>query len=303
MTPSAAAPAYLIVNADDYGYFRCVSRGILEAAANGIVTATGVFANVPHLEEHAAWLRDSHPLDIGVHLNLTDGTPLTDRLRRKLSRWSGQFPRKFTIAAAVLSGAISSADVKAEWQAQIERCLAAGLPVRFLNSHEHLHLLPPLFRLVNALAADYGIAHVRYPTSTPGGALPNSSRLRGVIVSALDRINRRRKATSSARFLGMECSGRLDLACLEAYLARTSPGQVSELMCHPGRFDPQEIVDPRLLSYHDWEGELRTLTSPAAREMLDRHGVRLIGYRDLEVTDGRLAVSDRSSAIDGREHI
>jgi predicted glycoside hydrolase/deacetylase ChbG (UPF0249 family) len=25
--------AYLIVNADDYGYFRCVSKGILKAAS------------------------------------------------------------------------------------------------------------------------------------------------------------------------------------------------------------------------------------------------------------------------------
>jgi predicted glycoside hydrolase/deacetylase ChbG (UPF0249 family) len=41
--------AYLIVNADDYGIFRCVSKGILEAASHGIVTATGVFANMAHL--------------------------------------------------------------------------------------------------------------------------------------------------------------------------------------------------------------------------------------------------------------
>ena len=41
-------------------------------------------------------------------------------------------------------------------------------------------------------------------------------------------------------------------------------------MCHPGEFDAQEVTDTRLLRYHDWEGELRTLTSPAARELLRR---------------------------------
>lgn len=303
MTPSGREPAYLIVNADDYGYFRCVSRGILEAAVRGVVTATGVFANVPHLEEHAAWLRGCERLDVGVHLNLTDGVPLTDRLRRKLSPWSGRFPRKFTMATAILSGAISATDVKAEWQAQIERCLAAGLPVRFLNSHEHIHLLPPLFRLVNTLANDYDIVHVRYPTSTLGGELRSGSRLRSAIVDMLGMVNRRRMTTSPARFLGMECSGKLDLTCLETYIARACPGEVSELMCHPGKFDPQEILDPRLLSYHDWEGELRTLTSPVVREILDRHGVRLVGYRDLDATGGRLAVSEGSDSIDGRGHI
>ena len=48
MTP-ASEGACLIVNADDYGYFDCVSKGILESASRGIVTATGVFANRPAL--------------------------------------------------------------------------------------------------------------------------------------------------------------------------------------------------------------------------------------------------------------
>jgi predicted glycoside hydrolase/deacetylase ChbG (UPF0249 family) len=59
-------------------------------------------------------------------------------------------------------------------------------------------------------------------------------------------------------------------------------------MCHPGDLDPQEVSDPRLLRYHDWQGELRTLTSPALRELLARSEVRLVGYRHLEVRDDRL---------------
>jgi predicted glycoside hydrolase/deacetylase ChbG (UPF0249 family) len=61
-------------------------------------------------------------------------------------------------------------------------------------------------------------------------------------------------------------------------------------MCHPGHRDEEEVRDTRLLDYHDWEGELDTLTSPAVRELLRRHHVRVIGYRDLEVSDGRLTV-------------
>ena len=61
-------------------------------------------------------------------------------------------------------------------------------------------------------------------------------------------------------------------------------------MCHPGEFDAREVSDERLLRYHDWKGELSTLTSPAARELLHRNGVRLIGYRHLQVRDARLVV-------------
>ena len=60
-------------------------------------------------------------------------------------------------------------------------------------------------------------------------------------------------------------------------------------MCHPGSPDAQEVSDPRLLAYHDWQGELATLTNPAARTLLDGRGVRLIGYRHLELCDGRLS--------------
>jgi len=61
-------------------------------------------------------------------------------------------------------------------------------------------------------------------------------------------------------------------------------------MCHPGQFDPQEVKDPRLLRYHDWAGELRTLLDPPFEPCSIIHGVRLVGYRHLEISDGRLAV-------------
>lgn len=294
MAPQSRA-AYLIVNADDYGYFRCVSRGILKAATEGIVTATGVFANATHFVEQAARLRDCAALDVGVHLNLTEGMPLTSALQTSLSRWSGRFPGKFAIAGAILSRAVKTEDVSREWRAQIERCLDQGLRVRFLNSHEHLHMLPALFPVARALAKDYDIAHIRFPASQGGGGSVNGSLFRGVVIKTLGAMNRRHGDTPRAHFLGLETTGKLDLPYLERSLPRLGAGEIYELMCHPGEFDPREVTDRRLLRYHDWEGELRTLTSPAARELLHRHGVRLIGYRHLQVQDARLVVEQETA--------
>ena len=84
-----------------------------------------------------------------MHLNLTDGVPVTANMREKLSRWSGRFPRKFSLAASVLSGSVTPQDVRLEWTAQVERCLELQLRPRFLNSHEHIHMLPPLFQVAN----------------------------------------------------------------------------------------------------------------------------------------------------------
>jgi chitin disaccharide deacetylase len=207
---------------------------------------------------------------------------------RGLSRWSGQFPQKFAMAGAILSGAIKTEDISREWGAQIERCLDNGLRVKFLNSHEHLHMLPPLFPMVKVLAKDHDIQHIRFPTSRFGGGTSNGSHFRGAMIKVLGAINRRRADTRTARFLGMEASGKLDLPYLERSLSRLGAGEIYELMCHPGELDTQEVSDPRLRGYHDWEGELRTLTDPAVREVLHRHGVHLIGYRNVEIGTDQL---------------
>ncbi len=290
------SPPCLIVNADDYGYFRGVSQGILEAAHRGIVTATGVFANSERFDEDVPALRDSAALDAGVHLNLTDGRPLTADMRGRLARWGGRFPRKFTMARAVMLGVVRPADVEVEWRAQIERCRRAGLKLHFLNSHEHIHMLPALFRLAQGLADEFRIPHLRFATTglawrSVGGAV------RAAIVKALAAIDRRRLARPVARFVGLEASGRLRLSDLDAVTSGLQPGGVYELMCHPGHPAAAEVNDPRLLSYHDWAGELATLIDPRAKSLLESRGIRLVGYRDIAVDGGRLLAKTEGRGV------
>lgn len=288
-----AREACLIVNADDYGYYDCVSRGILHAARHGLVTATGILATARRFDEHVAWLAEHPDLDLGLHLNLTDREPLTPDLARRLERWHGRFPPKFTLAAAVMTGAIPVADIEREWRAQIERCLDKGLTIRFLNSHEHVHMLPALFRLAGELAQAYGIAHVRLSAAQGLRNWKPGALVRDTLMHGLTAFNRGRLRHSSPAFLGMAESGRLGLPALQALLPRLQPGGVYELMCHPGYRDAAEIDNPRLFGYHDWEGELAVLTSAAARALLERHGVRLIGYRDLAHAGGELQAHAR----------
>ena len=125
--------AYLIVNADDYGYFGFVSKGILQAFRCGIVTATGIFANSAHFDEHVAWLADYPELDLGVHLNLTAGAPLTDCMKCKFAHCRERFPGKYAIAKAVLTGSLSPEDIAQEWRAQIDRPVIPGPLVFLIN--------------------------------------------------------------------------------------------------------------------------------------------------------------------------
>ncbi|MBI5014005.1 MAG: ChbG/HpnK family deacetylase [Deltaproteobacteria bacterium] len=285
MPMSPGTGARLVVNADDYGYFSCVSRGILEAARAGRVTAVGALANSPRFAERARALGELPDVDAGVHLTLTFGEPLTGRMAAALRPWSGRFPRNKAEAAwAVLRGRIPSEAVEEEWAAQVRRCLEAGLTVRFLNSHEHVHVLPPLARALRRLAATFGIPHVRAPAPEwgEGGGAP--ALLRNLAFQAAQWLAPRTVGGSFAPLplLGVAESGRLTLGSLDRRLAALEPDRTYELMCHPGHFDPAEIRDPRLLSYHRWEAELSLLTGAAFGELCARRGVRLARYRDLD---------------------
>ena len=291
MSVRAQAPC-LIVNADDYGYYDCVSRGILHASRQGIVTATGILATGKRFGENSAWLKDHADLDLGVHLNLTDRAPLTTDMRKRLARWQGHFPPKFAVAKAVMSGALPVADVRLEWRAQIERCVDKGLAIQFINSHEHIHMLPPLFRLVGELAQEFAIAHIRLPTSDGLRNWQPGALIRGSLMAGLALLNRGKLNHPAPVFHGMAESGRLSLASLQRILPKLQAGGVYELMCHPGFRVDAEIDNPRLYDYHDWEGELNALSSPETRALLDFHGIRLIGYRDLVRQDGKLTAND-----------
>lgn len=271
----------LIVNADDFGYFDSVSRGILHAIEAGQVTATGIMANGDGLANRVVSLQAADGcVDLGVHLNLSLGEPVTRVMRRRLARWGGRFPTKFTVAGAILCRMISIEDVRAEWAAQIERCLRLGIEPWFLNSHEHLHMLPPLFAVALELAEEYEIPHVRHVSPEPLASVPPHGTFRNLVMSVLQLVHGRREQMSP-HFVGLGASGRLTTQYLRRRFSFLRPGRTYELMCHPGYYDSEEIEERYLTRYHEWESELRLLTGGTFQAICTEFGIGLIGYRDL----------------------
>ncbi len=276
----AVRPIQLIVNADDYGYYPCVSRGILKAVASGTVTATGILANGPLLEGQIGWLSGYENLDLGIHLNLTSRNPLTSLMAGKLNKWEGRFPGVFAMTGEILSGRIGLDSVRTEWRTQIETVLRCGIKPVFLNSHEHIHMLPKLFKLAMELAKECHIPHLRLTRAEWMPPFGFSSGLRNVLLQAMESVNAMRIGEGIPLFIGLSRSGKLDFAYLKKRFAKLKPGETYELMCHPGHFDPAEIADSRLLSYHAWEDELALLTSPGIKALFGEFNIRLINYRE-----------------------
>ena len=238
----------LIVNADDLGYDPAVSEGIVLAMRNGVVSSSTLMVNLPHSAHGAALARG---LPIGLHLNLSRGSPLSVRFPESLLR-DGAFEE-------TLAGSLPADVVAEEAAAQLARAEELlGAPPTHLDVHRHLHRSAAVLEGLSRVAA-----------------------ARGLPVRALDEgmrsVLRHSGVRTTDHFVG-EAGG-------EAYwteqrfadtVAALDEG-VTELMCHPG-YPPRETRTSYALQR---AVELATVTSAAARKALQEAGVTLVSFADL----------------------
>ncbi len=79
----------LIVNADDFGLSEAVSRGILEAHREGVLTSTSLMVERPAAAEAARLARSAPKLCVGLHLELDglEDAAAEDALQGQLRRF------------------------------------------------------------------------------------------------------------------------------------------------------------------------------------------------------------------------
>jgi predicted glycoside hydrolase/deacetylase ChbG (UPF0249 family) len=274
----------MVINADDFGYFECVSRGIINCIQKGAISATAVMANGPRFKELAKWLHDAAEIDLGVHLNITYGLPITKQLQRKLTPAGGHFADKIATVFMLIQKKLTLEDVLTEWRAQIERSLGAGLKIRFLNSHEHIHIFPSLAGLIPALAEEYGINDIRWPLPEwKNQAIGLKALLRNTLMGiCIWSSGYHLRKNHGPRVLGIGVSGKLTLKYLNRCFHSLTPGKAYELMCHPGIYDQREISDRRLSGYHAWDKEMELLTSDSIKELMRRCNIQMKRFSELD---------------------
>ena len=276
----------LIVNADDYGLTEGISAGILRTHREGIVTSTSVLAIGPAFSKVAHLLADHPRLGIGVHLGAVGEDPpllsraevptLFDRRGRLYETWTA-----FLLRSA--AGRIDPADVTREFTAQLELVQGLGLPITHLDAHQHLHLWPPVCRVVLDLARRFSVPAVRVPR------LRRPS-VTGMGVTLLGRWLARSAHRAQLRFpidaVGIECAGQLDDARLRQVLHRLAEHRAPtvELTVHPG--EPEDPDRHRYRWGYRWPDELSALVGPTAHQAVADYGFTLGTYADLPVAAG-----------------
>jgi predicted glycoside hydrolase/deacetylase ChbG (UPF0249 family) len=153
----------LVITADDFGLDPSSNEAIVESLARGWVTHASLLVNLGHADEACALARaaDVHTR-IGVHLNFSEGEPLTGGLRNcEAFCADGRFlpvegfPRYQTLTDE------QKTLVAAEVRAQIGAATSRGVTVSHLDSHNDVHIAPSIARIVGQIARDLGIRRVR----------------------------------------------------------------------------------------------------------------------------------------------
>lgn len=160
-----------IINADDYGKDENATKAILESFRRGFITQTTLMVNMPWTERAVEMAKAAGCADrIGLHVNLTEGMPLTEGMKsdRRFCDQNGMFVKNGIYTRKWLPyGSRERQIVRNELEAQINRFLSFGLPLRHCDGHHHAHVVLPVFSELAPMLRRYGFASVRKPADCP----------------------------------------------------------------------------------------------------------------------------------------
>ena len=256
----------VIVHADDFGLHPAINAGIEAAHRDGVVFSASVMPTGPAFADAMRRAQSLPSLDLGLHFALVGVLHLPPTLGAFLSAYAhGQFPAR---------------TVEDHLQRQFDAL--GGHTISHIDSHQHLHALPSLMRVVCRFAAKNGILAVRLPVDGPAYVpVSPGRRAQAAALAAVSRLSRRcidaYGLNTSDHFSGMAVSGHLTAPTLAAYLIHARPG-LTEIVCHPGA-DNHALAQAFDWGY-DWSGELAALCSPEAHAALEERKIILTSWRD-----------------------
>ena len=244
----------LAVCADDFGLSPAVCNGIIELALARRVTAVSCMTNMACWEPAAAALqRLPTSVAVGLHINLTEGLPLS----REMARVWPRLPTLQGLLARAHLGLIPQAAVQNEIEAQWT-CFAqrAGAPPSHIDGHQHVHQLPGVRKALFAAIEQLGIKPAVRNTAALIG--PGCGFKRWVIrhtgAKPLLSQLQQRELTHNTVLLGThDFRGIQYRSWMRAWLAAL-PQSGSLLYCHPGHSSPIDGDDPiRAARQHEFD--------------------------------------------------
>jgi predicted glycoside hydrolase/deacetylase ChbG (UPF0249 family) len=258
----------LIVNADDFGECHSINEAIIRALRQGIVSSCTLMVPCPWSAGAIEQLRQNPDIAFGVHLTAICEH---DRYRWGPLLGSGRVPSLVDARGCFWHSSLTEkfvhqaklSELEAEFRAQIELVLAAGLYPTHLDSHCHVHTRrAEVFDMVFGLAREYGLA-IRVNSEPLIVALRNQ----GMPASDYDVLD------------SFDLPLRGKPGRYRSLLRQVPPG-LTEWGVHPGlkTGELQAMESNWRVRHTDW----KFVTSPEARQIIEEEGITLLDFRPLQ---------------------
>ena len=181
-------------------------------------------------------------VDIGLHLNLTEGKPLS----RPLTAIWPRLPQLRGLILQSYLGQLPVPELRVEFQAQLEAFRSAiGADPAYIDGHQHIHHLPGLRDIVLDMADRMQPrAAVRNTAHLPGSTFGLKRWLiKNTGARGLNAEIRRRGLSHNAVLLGAYDFRQTDYRTLMQGWLKQVPAAGALLFCHPGYAAGEGIAD------------------------------------------------------------
>lgn len=156
----------LIINADDFGKTKDVNNAITESFNKGFINRTTVMVNMPYAASALELaLKNGFSDKVGLHLNLTEGEPLTDGIKNnpffcdENGKYNAFFYHSTKLRLHMDSKSVK--DIEKELRAQIDMYHDLGFTLDHIDSHHHAHTNWPVLQALTNLALIYDFTSIR----------------------------------------------------------------------------------------------------------------------------------------------
>lgn len=285
----------ICITADDYGMHPAINEAIETLADAGDISAAAVMVHEGAMLDTIARLRATG-VALGLHLVFTQEQPVLAGLVDTALAPAGNLPASpYALVRTLVRRPYLRHSLFAELEAQLDRYVSLGLPLDFINSHEHVHEIPVLWNMVAEL-----VDRTSAPAVRAARAQPITATHQGALALLSKTSWRMRKPRTPPQILsplGAGQAGQMRRADVVAMVDRGlrwhgANGAIPELVVHPAADDA-----PLLARYGPAIGERRAefdlLRSPQLRDAWRRRDISL-------VRPGRVAHHTTTSATVAR---
>jgi predicted glycoside hydrolase/deacetylase ChbG (UPF0249 family) len=277
----------LIINADDLGYSAAINDAVKICYIEGSITGASIMPSGMGFRNAADMLKKIGRTDIGVHLTLTGSLAPCSGNKDQIATLldiNGLFVSNHNaLGLKLLFGKIKDEEIYIEFKAQIEKVLKEGLVITHLDSHEHVHMFPVVFKQVLRLAREYKVPYVRVSFESASVItkdfsirdLARYSLLRGISVIPRKLISGT-DIVSNDFFFGHFHSGRVNEDVLFFMLENVKNG-LTELAVHPAVYSKDFVSE--FPWYKNAEDELDVLLQGKWKKKAEELGITLVSHR------------------------